>query len=133
MQGNMSTNKLNATRLLLTRSANTGSGCADAGALSRPRVSVCACECPCRSLGRPWGPTERFPEPVAAAGGQGSPRMTDSLCPQWLTGELALRRLGRGWQPADAERQAAQRRMRKMKRRSRCVSTGRTRGGRCLR
>lgn len=33
--------------------ANTGSECADAGALSHPRVNVCACGCPCRSSGRP--------------------------------------------------------------------------------
>lgn len=33
--------------------ANTDSECADAGALSRPRVNVCECEYPCRPLGRP--------------------------------------------------------------------------------
>lgn len=118
--------------------ANTGSECADAGALCRPRANACACGCPCRSLGRPWEPIQCLPETGAAADGRCSPRKKDNLYPRWLAGEGPSDRLGHDWPQADAERRAEQRRMKKKrrkrkKRRSRCALTGRTRGGQCLR
>lgn len=111
--------------------ANTGSECAGAGALSRPRASVCACVCPCRSLGRPWEPIPLRPERGAAAvGGRCSPRKKDNLYPQWPVAGEAAGRLGRDWSPPDAGRRAERRRTKNW---SRCVLIGRTRGGRCLR
>lgn len=111
--------------------ANTGSECADAGALSRPRVNACACVYPCRSSGRLWEPIQCRPEPGAAADGRCSPRMRDNLYRCWLVEEAASGRLGHGWPQVDAEQRGEQRRMKK-KKRSRCVLIGRTKGGRCL-
>ncbi len=111
--------------------ANTGSECAGAGALSRPRANACVCVYPCRSSGRPWEPIQRLPEPGAAADGQRSPRMKDNLYPRWPVEKAALGRLGRDWSQVDAEEQEEQRKTKK--KRSRCVLIGRTTGGQCLR
>jgi len=125
--------------MLTTKRANTGSECAGAGALSRPRANACACVYPCRSSGRPWTPTQRLPEPGAAADGPRSPRTRDNLYPRWPAEAAASGRLGRDWPQGHAGQREEQRRTKKKKkkkrkkRRSRCVSIGRTRGGRCLR
>lgn len=119
-------------KLAASLAANTGSECAGAGALSRPRANACACEYPCRSLGRPSEPIRCLLEPGAAADVQCSPHKKDNLYPRWPVEEAALGRLGHDWPQVDAEQPAEQRR-RKGRKRSRCVLIGRTRGGRCLR
>lgn len=109
--------------------ANTGSGCAGAGVLSRPRVSACVCVCLCRSSGRPWEPNLSLPEPGAAAGGRRTPHMRGSLCRHWPAEGAVRRRLALGWSQTDAERREEPRRTEWT--RSRCALIGRTTGGRC--
>ncbi len=111
--------------------ANTGSECAGAGALSRPRVNVCVCVYPCRFLGRPWEPIQRLPAPEGVADGRCSPHMKDNLYPHWLTDETPVGRLGHDLLQGDAGQQEEQRRTKR--KRSRCVWTGKTKGGQCLR
>lgn len=110
--------------------ANIGSECAGAGVPSHPRVNVCACVYLCRSSDRPWEPIQCLPEPGAAADGTCIPHMKDSLYHHWPAEEAALRRLAHDWSQGDAEQQEEQ--TRRKRKRSRCVLTGRTRGGRCL-
>lgn len=123
--------RVETPKLAACLAANTGSECAGAGALSRPRANACVCVYPCRSSGRPWEPIQRLLEPRAAADGQRSPHMKDNLYPRWPVEKAALGRLGHDWPQADAGRQEERRRTKK--KRSRCVLIGRTRGGRCLR
>lgn len=111
--------------------ANIGSECAGAGALSRPRVNACACGYQCRSWGRPWEPSQCRPEPGAAADGQRTPRTKDNLYRRRSVEQAAPRRRAHGCSKVNAERQEEPRR--RKRRRNRCASTDRTRGGRCLR
>lgn len=129
MRTDVSIRELNARSPRLT--TNTGSECADAGALSRPRVNACACECPCRFSGRPWEPIQPLPEPGAAADERRIPHRRDSLYLHWPFERGALGRPGHEWPRVDAEQQGWWRRTKR--RTSRCVLTGRTREEPCLR
>lgn len=98
--------------------ANIGSGCADVGALFRPRASVCACGCLWRSLGRPWGRAGA----AAAAVDSDTPRSSWSPCsPCRLLAVAALEEAGGG-------RWLGQRRWLL---RNSAFSIGRTTGGWC--
>lgn len=112
-------------------SANTGNGCAGAGALCRPRVNACVCVYPCRFSDRPWEPIHCRPEPEGAADERRNPHMRDNLYPHWPIDEVALGTLAHDLLQVDAGRQEEQRR--KRRKRSRCVLIDRTKEGRCLR
>lgn len=111
--------------------ANTGSECAGAGVLFRPRANVCVCVYLCRFSGRPWEPIHCLPESGAVADGQCIPHMRDTLYRCWPVEEAVLGRLVHDWLQVAAEQQAEPRRM--MRKIHKCVLIGRTRGGRCLR